>query len=392
MIDIGVLRGEAAALEAQVIANRRALHQAPELSGLEVNTQAFLLRALEKLGLEITTYPGMTCVVALLRGAKEGPCVGIRADMDALPVKEKTGLPFASHVDGVMHACGHDAHMAIALGVATLLAAHRGELQGSVKFLFEHAEETTGGAKEMIAAGCMENPHVDAMLGLHMLPSQKAGTILTKPGAVSGSSTDITFDVYGHGCHGAYPERGADAIVIASQVVCALQTVVSRNVSPLDSVVLTLGQISGGTAGNVVCDHVQLKGTLRALSPHTQVLCLERMQSVASGIASSMGGSATLTALDSYAALSNDASLHALFESTAAKIIGTDQIIQREKPSMGVESFSFFVENTPGLYYDLGCGVGAALHCCDFVVDESCLATGVLLNSAMALAMLDKLK
>ena len=378
----------AQALRAEMVENRRALHRHPELGGEEKWTQKFLIEKLHEMGIEATTYPGMTCVVALIEGAHPGACVGIRADMDALPVTEETDVSFKSEIPGRMHACGHDAHMAIALGAAKLLLERRADMHGSVKLLFEHAEETFGGATQMIAAGCMENPHVSRMLGLHMLPSQRVGTLLTRSGAVSGSSTGIHITVTGVGSHGAYPDRGVDAILIASQIVCALQSVVSRSVSPLDSAVVSLGQISGGKAGNVVCDRVELVGTLRALDDGTRGKCKQRIEAICRGVAQSMGGGAQVEFIPGYGALVNDPALHARFERIAREMLGEEGVVLRDAPSLGVESFAFFVENVPGVYYDLGCGVGSPLHACDFHVDEDCLPLGAALQAATALDFL----
>lgn len=367
---------------------RQTLHRHPELSGAEKNTQEYIIEQLTRMGVEVVTYPDLTCVVGIIRGEGEGKCIAIRADMDALPVQEKTNLPFASETGGVMHACGHDAHMAIVLGVARLLMAHRKEFCGCVKLFFEHAEETTGGAKEMIARGCMENPHVDAVLGLHMLPSQKAGTLLTKAGAVSGSSTDLRICVHGKNSHGAYPERGVDAIVIAAQIVTALQSVVSRSISPLDSAVVSLGQIQGGSAPNVVCDKVEIAGTLRALADATRDACIEHISAICHGIAQGMGGQCEVHCEHSYGALRNDEALHGVFERVAGDILGTENLHYRARPSLGVESFSFFTQEVPGVYYDLGSGEGAPLHAGDFMIDEECLPLGVALQTATALALL----
>ena len=378
----------AAEIAPWIVEARRTLHMHPELGGGEENTQRFLLSKLQELGIETYTYPGQHAVVGIIPGTFPGKTIALRADMDALPVVEKTGLPFASRIPGRMHACGHDAHMAIALGAAKLLMEHRDKLHGQVKLLFEPAEETTGGAKDMVAAGCMENPHVDAVIGLHMLPDQPAGTVFTKPGCVSGASDDIRIKVYGTGCHGAYPERGVDAIVIAAQIILALQTLVSRSISPLDSAVVSLGMISGGTARNVVCDKVEIGGTLRSLKKETRALLREKLLSLPADIAKAMGGSAEVVLKDGYGAVYNDEALHGRLLHLAGEMLGREKIVHRPYPSLGVESFSFFVENTPGVYYDLGCGVGSALHTCDFYVDEACLPVGSALQAAMAMDFL----
>lgn len=360
----------------------------PEVGGQEVKTQAYLLKKLAELGIEATTYPGQHAIVGLIRGTFPGKTIALRADMDALPILEETGLEFASRNPGVMHACGHDAHMAIALGAARLLVENRDKLHGQVKLFFEPAEETTGGAQDMVAAGCMENPHVDAVLGLHMLPDQGAGTVFTKPGCVSGASNAIDITVHGRGCHGAYPERGVDAIVIAAQIVTALQTLVGRNISPLDSAVVTLGKIEGGTARNIICDQVRIEGTLRTLRSEIRALLKEKITSLSEGIAEALGGSTEVTVEDGYGAVYNDESLHAHLMSLARELVGEEKIVIRPNPSLGVESFGFFLGSTPGLYYDLGCGVGPALHTSNFHVDEGCLPVGAALQAAMVLDLL----
>jgi amidohydrolase len=367
---------------------RRHLHMHPELGGEVENTQSFLLAKLNELNIETVTYPGQHAVVGLIRGTFPGKTIALRADMDALPIQESTGLPFASQIPGRMHACGHDAHMAIALGAARLLMENRDKIHGQVKLLFEPAEETIGGAQDMVAAGCLENPHVDAVFGLHMLPDQPAGVVFTKPGCVSGASNEINITVSGVGCHGAYPERGVDAVAISAQIITALQTLVSRNVSPLDSAVVTIGKITGGTARNVICDRVEIEGTLRTLKPETRAMLKEKLMEIPAAIAAAMGGSAKTAIPDGYGAVYNDEALHEQFLDLAKAMVGEKNIVPRVYPSLGVESFGFFVVNTPGVYYDLGCGVGSALHTCDFHVDESCLKVGVSLQAAMALNFL----
>ncbi len=383
---------EATAMADWVTAHRRALHQIPELSSQERETQAYIVRALTELGIPCQTYPGMCAVVGLIEGAHTGPTVALRADMDALPIDEPESAPHCSRHPGAMHACGHDAHMAIQLGAAKLLMAHRGEMHGNIKLLFEHAEETTGGAQQMIAAGCLEQPHVDAMLGLHMCPQLPAGMLRTRAGAVSGSSDDVHIALTGRTGHGAYPERSIDAIVIAAQVITALQTLVSRNLSPFDAAALSIGVIQGGTLSNVVCDKVTLKGTLRTLTPEARALAKRRIAEIVSHTAAAMGGEGAVDIADSYGAVVNDPALTSIALSVAAETIGQEHIAPPILPSLGVESFNFFVRRTPGVYYDMGCGVGAPLHAKDFCVDEACLPVAVQTQSAIAWAFLANLK
>ncbi len=379
------LTQQAQELSPWLVSVRRELHMHPELGGQEQKTQAFVLKILQEMGIETLTYPGQYAVVGLIRGSFPGKTIAIRADMDALPIQEENKCDFISQTPGVMHACGHDAHMAIVLGAARLLSERRDKLHGNVKLFFEPAEETVGGAREMVATGCMENPHVDAVLGLHMLPDQKAGVVYTKPGCVSGASDDINITVHGKSCHGAYPERGTDALLIASQIVVALQTLVSRNVSPLDSAVVSLCKIQGGSARNIICNQVEIEGTLRTLLPEVQESCKRRIVEVAQSLAEGLGGSADVTLRDSYGAVYNNEALYERFAAVAKDIIGEEQMVLRPAPSLGVESFGFFVKHAPGMYYDLGCGIGTPLHTSTFTVDEACLPVGVALQTAMAL-------
>lgn len=360
---------------------RQHLHAHPELGMNEHATQAFIIDQLNTMGAEVITYPGQTAVMGVIKGREKGKCVALRADMDALPVEEHTGLACASQNPGVMHACGHDAHMTIALGAAQILAECRDEWKGEVRLLFEPDEEGHGGAQDMVTMGCMDG--VEAVLGLHMNPDYPAGKIFSKAGSVSGSSDTLYLSFKGVGCHGAYPERGVDTILMAAQALTAIQSLVSRNISPLDSAVVTFGTVQGGTANNVICPEVKLTGTLRTLLPQTRDYLKKRIREVCEGIAQAMGGSCEVTIKPSYGSVYNDEHLHQLLEKAAG-----DRMIRREHPSLGVESFSYFVEKAPGLYYDLGCGVGTALHTNTFYVDESCLPVGAALQAKITLDFL----
>ena len=371
----------------QVIEWRRELHAHPELSGQEQETSRRLSEWLSGMGLEIHHFQDCCGLMAVLRNGP-GRCVAIRAEMDALPIQEPEGLPFASRNAGVMHACGHDVHMAFALGSALWFTQHRDRWQGTLKWLFEPMEETYGGGRLMTAQGCMENPAVDVVIGQHVNPRYAAGTFFCRPGCVSGSSDDLRLTIRGKSCHGAYPESGTDAIVIAAQVIGALQTLVSRSISPFDPAALTFGTIQGGTANNIVCGEVAMRGTLRTLSQQTREALHLRMSRTAEGIAQAMGGSAELTIRPSYGAVYNDEGCYAVVENCALRLLGRDRVIRREAPSLGVESFCYFLQRTPGVYYDIGSGIGTALHTPTFLVDESVLGCGTALQCAAALALL----
>lgn len=383
---------ELAAVMPFVLEARRDLHRHPEVGGEEQWTRAYLEKALQGMGIPTQRFEGTCGVMAQVEGMRPGPCLGIRADIDGLPVEEETGLPFASEIPGRMHACGHDAHMALALGTAMYLSTHRERWAGTVKIFFEAEEETRGGAKFMVEQGCLEHPRVDWVIGQHMNPRYPAGTFFAKAGFVSGASDEVCLRILGHSCHGAYPESGTDAIVIGAQVITALQTLVSRNISPLDSAVLTLGTVRGGKASNIICGDVQYTGTLRTLSEKTRDMLKKRIPQLAAGIAQGMGGNAEVRIQPGYGAVYNDDALYAKIEALARDTLGADAVVRREAPSLGVESFGYFQKDTPGVYYDLGSGVGTALHTGTFVVDEACLLPGVALQCATALMLLGTTK
>lgn len=363
-----------------VIQVRRELHKHPELSGYEVNTKALLMHELTALGIEVHEFADCCGVMGVLRNG-EGRCVAIRADMDALPVCEPQG-PCASCVEGVMHACGHDVHMALALGSAMWLSKHREAWHGTVKWLFEPAEETYGGGKLMVEQGCLCDPKVDCVIGQHTNPRYEAGTLFAKPGYVSGSSDELRITITGKTCHGAYPEAGVDAIVIAGQVVSAMQSLVSRSISPFDPAVVTIGTIKGGTANNIVCGQVDMVGTLRTLSAATREKLKAGIRQVCQGVAQAMGGDAQVEIDPGYGAVYNDDASYARIEKAACEILGPEKIVRREAPSLGVESFCYFLKDAPGVYYDLGSGIGTALHTSTFCADEACLLPGVALQCA----------
>ncbi len=382
------LRNEIQADLPRVLELRHELHAHPELSGQERETKARITRVLTALGIEVRNFEGCHSVMGVLRNG-EGPCVAIRADMDALPITEETGLPFASVHPGVMHACGHDVHMALSLGSAIWFSAHRDRWRGTVKWLFESEEETVGGGQRMLAQGCMRDPKVDVVIGQHMNPQYPMGTFYACPGYVSGISDDLNLTVRGSACHGAYPQKGTDAVVIAAQVISALQTLVSRTISPFEPVAITFGVIEGGTAANIVCGEVRIRGTMRTVNEKTRDFLRERLVKVASGVAEAMGGNAEMVIHSSYGAVYNDPALYAVVAAKAERILGKDRMVHQPAPSLGVESFSFFLKETPGVYYDLGCGVGTGLHTPTFRVDEAVIPLGIEMQIAATLALMD---
>ncbi len=382
---------EFAGILPRIVEIRRELHRHPELGGEEKRTSAMIEALLRETGAEIHHFADCCGVMGVLYNG-EGPCVAVRADMDALPLDENSGCAFPSENPGVMHACGHDVHMALALAGCMWLSRNRDRWHGTVKFLFEPAEETFGGSRLMVEQGCLDNPKVDCVIGQHVNPRYRAGTFFSMPGYVSGSSDMLTMTIRGRRSHGAYPEGGVDAIVLAAQVVSALQTLVSRNISPFDPAVITFGTIHGGTANNIICDEVRLVGTLRTLSKETRAYLRSRMKETVELIARAGGGEGEIAIEPGYGAVYNDDRYHALVEKCAAELMGNDMLVRREQASLGVESFCYFVENTPGVFYDLGCGVGTALHTDTFCVDEACLLPGAALQCEAVMTIMKEIE
>lgn len=376
-----------------IIAMRRHLHRIPEPGFQEFKTQKVIMAALDEIGIPYTTE--RTWVVGLIEGAYPGKTVAIRADIDALPLQEPAECEFHSIHDGMMHACGHDAHTAAALGAAKILYRMRDRLHGCVKLLFQPAEETDGGAEPMVAAGVMEDPHVDHVYGMHVMPHLPVGKIETRAGTLNASTDTVELRIIGKAGHGAYPEQGTDAIVCAAQVITALQTLVSRNVSPLMSCVLTIGTIQGGTAQNIVCDEVRMRGTLRTANADLRSMMKRRITEVAQLTASAMGCTAEVRITPGYAALVNDENEAARVKRIAGELFGAENVVDRQAPSMGGEDFSFFSDCAPGAFFHVGCVKpewlpAPPLHSKDFKLDEDCLLIGVMMHTALVLDTLGK--
>ena len=380
-----------ALVEAQsdwMIQMRRKLHRIPENGFAEYKTQKAIMDALDEMGIPYTTE--RTWVIGLIEGELPGGVAALRADMDALPLDEPEGCEFRSEHPGMMHACGHDAHVAMVLGAAKVLSGMKDRLHGKVKLLFQPAEETDGGAEPMVAAGAMENPHVDRVYGLHVQPYLPVGTIETRPGTLNASTDTVELTIHGRASHGAYPESGADAIVCAAQVITSLQTLVSRNVSPLASAVLSLGVISGGMAGNIICDKVYLRGTLRTANSEIRAMMKKRIAEVVQGVTAALGCTADVNITSGYAALVNDDAEAKRAMRVGARLLGEENVVVKAAPSMGGEDFSFFCDEAPGAFFHLGCVKkenmpAPLLHSRDFRIDEECLTVGAMMHVALVL-------
>jgi len=367
------------ALAARVTELRRAIHRRPELGFEENETAALVERELDSLGIEHRRI-ARTGVVGIVRGAGSGPAVALRADMDALPILEKTGLPYASEIDGKMHACGHDAHTAMLLGAAAELASQRNELAGSVVLIFQPAEEGPGGALPMIEAGALEDPAVEAIAMLHVDSRLDVGTIGIVPGPVNASADELYVTVRGVGGHGAYPHSAVDAIPAAAAIVLALQNVVAREIDPLASAVVTIGTISGGYRNNVIADEVKMSGTLRAHDPAVRDALEGRVRRIVAGVAAAYNVDADVQIVRGYPPVINDEPLAARF-AAYVRGKGSPQVV-RPQPTMGGEDFAYFAQRVAGLLIRLGVrsessGSVHPAHSPLFRIDEQALPVGV---------------
>lgn len=389
------LWSEAAAIERELIELRRQLHRRPELSFEERWTSAFIADYLEKLGLAVRRNVGRTGVVGVLRGARPGPTVALRADMDALPVTEESGAPYASENPGVMHACGHDTHVACLLGAAKLLTGARAQLGGNVVFLFQPAEEIGAGADAMLADGAFDDPRPEMVFGLHNHPEIPVGKVAIKAGPLMAASASITIKVRGKGGHGAMPHRDIDPIVAASAIVMNLQTIVSRNVNPLEPAVVTIGQFHAGTAGNIIPETAELTGTIRAFDEGLYNELPKQIERVITNTAAAFGAAAELKVHQSIPApVVNEERSTAIIERAVVKALGQDAVV-RPTPSMGGEDFALFQKRVPGCFVWLGVGnpeIGAVhpWHSPHYKVDERALKIGAYTLAQAAADAIDE--
>lgn len=389
-MDLCFLKSAAAQAASYAVALRREIHSHPELSDREEQTSALVCRELERLNIPYTVLPGMHGVVGMISSGREGPTVALRADMDALPIQEQTGLAFASQKESVMHACGHDVHTAVLLGTASVLAENKALFRGNVKLFFQPAEEGVGGAKRMIAAGCMENPHVEAVFGLHSAPRLPAGKIGTKPGWTSASSDEIKIRVHGKSAHGASPDEGVDAIYIASQLVVALYGLMARRVRGTDSIALNVGKFHAGNANNIICECAELEVMYRTFRADTRQRMKQEICDLVHSLCKGFGGWAEITIEEGYDGHANDADRTRRLMELSRELMGEDAFVLRETPDMGTEDFCYFGQKAPAVFFDLGTGSAPGhpvmpLHSSRFTVDEDALYYGILMEAALAL-------
>lgn len=368
------------ALRETVVAARRDFHEHPELSWQEARSQRVVIGRLESLGLDDVRPIARTGVTAIVRGAAPGPAVLWRADMDALPVPEKNSLPFASKTADVMHACGHDAHMAIALGIAAVMQARRAEIAGNVRFVFQPAEEASGGAIACIADGVLDAPRVDRVLGLHISADVPVGAINVAAGPFFAAPTPFTLTIEGRGGHAAAPQQAVDSVVVAAHLIAALQTVVSRSVSPIDAAVLTVGKVAGGFRGNVIAESAVMNGTIRTYTDEVLQTVVRRVDEIAAGISAAFGAKCQFNYTTTCPPLVNDTAVTAFVMGEAAEFFGPENIYSAA--SMGAEDMGEFLAERPGCYFWLGArneakGIAGRHHDPAFMIDEAALLLGV---------------
>lgn len=358
---------------------RRELHQYPEIGRQENITTQIIIGCLEKWGISYKKHLE-TGVVATVKGEKDGVTTALRADIDALRMTEKTDVPFRSKNDGFMHACGHDIHTASLLGAAKIINENKDRLSGTVKFIFQPDEEGDGGAARLIEKCAIKG--VDRVFGLHVRPEMKTGTVAVKYGKFYAASDIFEIDVIGKGGHCAEPHKNVDAIVIGAQIITALQTLVSRNVSPTDSAVLTIGTAVGGTFRNTVAGEFSITGVTRSLGQEMRMYLRRRIKETAEGIAAAMGGKAVVRITESYPGIVNDDKSAGYIENLAADCFGRENVSVLTDPFMTTEDFGYYLAEAPGCFYHIGCDSEYPLHSDRFCPDEKAILTAMIMHVA----------
>lgn len=381
-------------LKEKLIKYRRHLHQHPELSFSECETSKFVVKILKEEGIDVTSGVAGTGVVGIIRGNSPGSTIALRADMDALPIEEQTGLEFTSKNPGVMHACGHDFHTTILLGSAILLHRNKDKLKGTVKLIFQPGEERLTGARQMIKAGVLENPRIDALVALHTWPELPSGTIGIRKGAITAAADFLEIDIIGKSGHAAHPEQCADPIVIAGHVVTVLQTIVSREVAPTDPAVVTIGKISGGTASNIIPESVRLSGMIRTVNPELQKRMPEMIKRIITKTAESMNGNAKIKYTSAIPPFICDDSLVDIIDEVASDTLGEGNVVHLPNPSLGSEDCAAYLEHVPGVLFRLGThneeeSSKLGLHNSGVTFEEEALVTGVAVMSEATIRYLE---
>ena len=377
---------EALALFDETVALRRDFHHNPELGFQETRTSRIVADKLDELGLEVQRGVGQTGVVGILEGSQPGPTILLRFDMDALPIQEESDIEYASQNPGVMHACGHDGHVAMGLTVAKIMARYQADMAGTLKFMFQPAEEGLGGAFAMIAGGVLADPRPDAALAMHVWTPEAFGNVRVVEGPCMASSSVFTITVQGKGGHGAAPHLATDPILAAAQIVTALQSIVSRNVNPQDSVVVSIGQFDAGTTFNVIPDRAILKGTVRSYNEALHRQAYRRILEMAKNMAPAFSCTATMETIAIVSAVVNASEPTAVVRAAAAKVMGEDKIVEHR--TMASEDMGYILEEIPGCYFFIGAGDDDRFsfphHHPKFNFDERALINGVAIMAEAA--------
>ena len=366
----------------EFIGLRRKIHENPELSFQEKETTKLIRDYLDSIGMENHPNGEQTGVIGILRGKKPGPVLALRADMDALKLTEKSGLPFESKNPGVCHACGHDIHTAVLMGTAKILKSYEDELCGTVKFLFQPAEEGLGGSKSLIANGALKNPDVDYIIGCHTWPEMPAGSIGVRYGTMLGAADSFKITVIGKGGHAAHPHKGIDPVVVSAHIITQLQTIASRRVAPVDSVVVTVGHLTAGTVSNIIPNEAVMEGTVRTQDPDTRKKVAEYIEQLAVGTARAMGADAKVEYQFGVGPTISDSRLVDQVSEAVTELLGSEKLLQVPVPSMGAEDFAFYLEQVPGVFFRLGSyderpETKWALHNPSTLFSEETIPTGV---------------
>ena len=377
-----------------VVSIRRHIHMNPDLSEQESATAEFISAKLDEMGIPYRANVAGHGVVAVIGGRNKGKAVGIRADMDALPVTEETGLQYSSTKAGVMHACGHDIHTSILLGTAKILKSMEDQLPASVTLLFQPSEETIGGAERMIEEGCLKSPDVNSVIGLHIDPEIETGKICIIEGPMNAASTEFDVKVTGVSCHGAHPDKGLDPLPPACAMITSLQSIITRRLNPAEAGLITVGQFHSGTKNNIIPSVTEFSGMLRAFTLENRAFLKSELDKVCKGTAAAYGAGCEVEFNDSYPSLENDKELYRVVKKAGEDILGSDKVQLRDTPSLGADDFAYFCHGSRGMYFDIGCtdkgDKAYPLHNEHLCPDEECMRTGMLVEVLSTLRILNK--
>jgi amidohydrolase len=389
---INIINNKSFELLDKMTSIRRDLHMMPELALREYKTSAYIACELENIGLTVKREVAGTGLIANLTGAEAGRTIAIRADIDALPIQEHNYVEYKSKIDGTMHACGHDGHVAMAIGAATILKSLEKQLKGNVKFIFQPAEEQYGGAKRIIEAGGLKNPDVDAIIAFHLWPDFNKGSICFRNGCIMASNDKIEIKIKGRGGHGGMPHLCVDALTIGCQVVNAVQTFVSREINPVDSAVVTFGTFTSGTTYNIVANETVITGTIRTIDEKTREMIISRLEEIVGGVCAAFGADCEFNCVKQYPPTINDEKLNLFLQEVAGNLVSEDKVVVFDKPYMTAEDFAYFIEAVPGCMCFIGTkdeSNNYPLHHSNFNFSEEVLRTGAVLLAAAAINYLN---